>query len=353
MVQLHLQASKGSLFPRAQGKNTHPKKICSFLGLPGEVRNLVYFYYFQEHYRCEIAAKGVNFTKTKAKVMKLCLGIVYKGGPIYKYSKAPKPEALTTVRISRCLGHYSRVHGIQTSWLGSLCALVLVCKQVHRESLVFMYHNTTFVFNAPSRITNFLEVLPKANLAHVTKLQLHYTTYGSPQLRVDCVWQERHLHSWTSACKSASKKLVQLQELEVWLHVKATPLFFDLRQAWLEPLLQFRRLTCVRQVKAGVEETKVSDQTTTTISNETDNLPPLKIAKIHFNTFWSKDHTLERNAVPSLVNANFDLHHIFAQAISQAILGASEEEAMADFKKAWEGKYQRWNNHLSYSYTTI
>ena len=353
MTQTHTQAIKGSLFSRAHGGTTLSKKMRGFLGLPGEVRNLVYFYYFQKDYRCEIAAKGINFMDKKEKVIKLCPGIVSKDGPVYKYNEALKPETPMTVRISRRLGHYSRIHGYQTNWLGSPCALVLVCKRVHIESLMFLYHNTTFVFNAPGRITNFLQVLPKANLTFVTKLQLHYTTYGSPRLRRDCIWQEKHLHSWTTACKSVSKKLVNLQELEVWLQVNATPLFFDLRQTWLEPLLKFRRLSCVRQVKPDVEETEVSDQAVTPTLDKTDNQPPLKVAKIHFSTFWSSNHALERNAVPALANANSNLHHIFGQAISQAILGASEEEAMADFKKAWEGKYQQWNNHLSYSYTTF
>jgi hypothetical protein len=200
---------------------------------------------------------------------------------------------------------------------------------------------------------NFLQVLPKKNLSYITKLYLHYTTYGSPRLLKNCVWQQKHLDTWMDTCKAASKKLVNLQELEVWLQVNTTPLFFDLRQAWLKPTLQFRRLSCVRNVKGEDEETDDTDAIATTPLSKTNHRIPLRVAKIHFNTFWSRNGALGRNAVPALADANSKLHHIFGEAISHAILGASEEEAMADFKKAWEGKYQQWQNHLNYYHASI
>jgi hypothetical protein len=341
-----------SLFSRTQGRSTFTKTIHGFLGLPGEVRNRIYNYYFEEDLRCEIAAKGEHFDNKKEKTIKLCLGTVNKDGPVYKYSKTPTPDTPRTLRISKRLGYRSLLHRTQTSWLSSPYTLVFVCKQIHHESLLFVYHNTTFVAAAPRRIMNFLQVLPKKNLSYITKLHLHYTTYGNPRLLKDCVWQQKHLDSWTDTCKAASKRLVNLQELEVWLQVNTTPLFFDLRQAWLKPMLHFRRLSCVRNVKEEVEEIDDTKSIAASPLNKTDNRIPLRVARIHFDTFWSRSGALERNAVPALAHANSTLHHIFGQAISQAILGASEEEAMADFKKAWEGKYQKWQHHLNYYHAT-
>lgn len=333
---------KASLFSGAHGRTSTPVKIRGFLGLPGEIRNRIYHYYFQEDFRCEIAARGVNFDHRTAKVIKLCLGIVNKDGPIVKYQEESTP---TTVRVSRRLGHYTRVHGIQTSWLNSLCGLILVCKQIHCEALVFLYCKTTFVFAAPRRISNFIQVLPKKNLSYITKLHLHYASYGCPRRTKDCGWQEKHLASWTRACKAASKNFVNLQELEVWLQVNASPLRFNLRQSWLEPLLQFRRLTCARKFKDGTEPIGATSHETTESST------PLQVVKVHFKTYWSSQYALARNAVPELADANTNLHHIFAQAITRAIFGASEEEAMVDFNRAWEGKYQRWQHHLNFSCT--
>ncbi len=45
------------------------------------------------------------------------------------------------------------------------------------------------------------------------------------------------------------------------------------------------------------------------------------------------------------------LHRLFGEAISLAILGASEEDAMAGFKEAWDGRHKEWQHHLNYSDT--
>ncbi|KAF2710567.1 hypothetical protein K504DRAFT_466969 [Pleomassaria siparia CBS 279.74] len=336
MTSSPVDSSQVSLFSRAREKTNPPlKKMHGFLSLPGEIRNFVYEYYFQHGFRCEIVAQGTALKSKEAKMIRFCMGITHQDSPIYRHREHHKPEMPTTIRMSRRLGHYNRVHGIQTNWHNSLCALILVCRQLHRESLVFLYHSTTFVFAAPLRITNFLQVLPKKNISHVTKLNLHCTSYGDPRMRVHRVWQEKHLVSWARACDAASRKLINLKELEIWLHVTASPLELDLRQSWLWPLLKFRRLARSRNTKG-----------------KADNAPssgPLQIVKVHFQSQWSKKHALTRNAIPEIANANIHLHRIFATAISKAILGCNENDAMKEFRDAWEGDYKQWQNYLGYS----
>ncbi|KAF2255228.1 hypothetical protein BU26DRAFT_514979 [Trematosphaeria pertusa] len=330
----------GSLFSRIRPAKRTPKKIRGFLSLPGELRNLVYRYYFLEEFRCEIAAKGCDFTYREPKLMKLCVGIVNPDGPAWRYKEKAKPASPTTLRISRPLGNCKHIDGLKTSWFNSLCALMLVCKQIHREAIVFLYHTTTFVFNAPNRITNFLDAVPTKNLSYVTKLHLHYGTYGHPSFLADQIWKKKHVASWTRACKAAAKKLINLQELEIWMRVNDSTLYFDLRQEWVQPLLQFRRLARTRKSMS------VAD-TTTSFASEDHKVPKsLKAAKIHFRTYWSDCCGLCNN--PNLADASLDLHHLFAKAIGRAILGASEEEAMAEFKEAWEGKYEQWKHYLRF-----
>jgi len=343
MEPILAKARQTNLLLHSQRKST-AKRTGSFLALPGELRNLVYHYYFQDEYRCEIAGKGTKFEKTQPKVIKLCLPGLIENSPINAYREALKPEGPAIIHTSRRLGHYKRAGGIQTSWLYSLCGIVLVCKQVHCETLIFLYSKTTFAFAAATRIKNFVEILPKKNLSRVTRLHLHYITYGDPQASEDRIWQEKHLWSWKGACKAASKTLVNLKELQVYLKVNTSPLTFDLRQRWLEPLLQFRRLSCAGKSKAAKDVAVIT-------SGEPKPSTPLRVVKIHFKTYWSGPHALIRHADPVLVDANTDLHHIFARAISRAILGANEEKAMAEFKEAWECKYQRWHHHLAFSYT--
>jgi hypothetical protein len=225
------------------------KKVRGFLALPGELRNNVYRYYFQADFRCELVAQGTHLDLWHSK---------------------PKTTTSSTIRVSRRLAKYTRVQGLQTSWSGSLYALVIVCKQVHSESIAFLYQNTTFVFNAPRRMNNFLNALPAANLALITKLELHYANYANPGLVQHNYLSQRSLATWTRACRDMAKQLSNLRELHVWLYVTDTPLFFDLRQEWLTPLLPFRRLCLSRQ------------------SSESKTGVLLDMVKVWLNTWWSR-----------------------------------------------------------------
>jgi hypothetical protein len=317
-----------SLFARATASPT-PKRVRGFLGLPGELRNLIYHYYFQQEFRVEIAAKGAEFAVEAPRTIKLCLGTVNRDGSVFKYQPKPKKVLPMTLRMHRQHGHQNRVDGLRTNWATSLSALVLVCKQVHAEAIVFLYQNTTFVFNAPKRIINFLGIVSKNNQANITKLQLHYSTYGHPRLVEMQKWKRKHGESWHAACISASKRLVHLQALEVHIHVN-THTKFDLREDWVQPLLHFRRLTCAGRACGNQEKhCKIHN---------------LGIVKIHLQTRWRRRWT-PSNVLryPELEDACDDLHSYFSQTLELAIHGFSEETALAEFKEAWNGRAEyRW-----------
>ncbi|KAF2740548.1 hypothetical protein EJ04DRAFT_455774 [Polyplosphaeria fusca] len=327
-----------SLFSRARPGMPAPKKrIRGFLGLPGELRNKIYDYYFEEDLRVEFAAKGTELIQARPpnNIVKLRLNLVDQGGarrnsPVAKVEKGPK-----TLRMSRCLGRYQRVHSLATLWESSLCALIYVCKQIYSEALSFLYRHANFVFAAPKRIKNYMDIVPQQNLVCMTKLELHYNTYGSPLLEQHRVWPEKHRESWMSASKQATKKLVNLKQLKLWIHVHERSVLLDLRQPWLQPILQFRRLNCPFQKASASPQTNVRQ--------------PLEVVNVRFKTFWSGPHRFSTNF--RLAKASVDLHQLFAQAISLFIIGKSEDTAMAGFKEAWEGKYSEWRHHLNYSAT--
>lgn len=186
-----------SLFSRAhKPRGSTPKKIRGFLALPGEIRNQIYGYYFDSERRCEIASKGSQFTQRKPQTVKLSSSVIAKKST----TPAPTPEKSATpaivVRLSRSLGKFNAVQGLGTNWPGSLCALSLVCKQIYTETAKFLYQNTIFVFDAPKRMTNFFTYASAVHLGSITKLHLHYRTYGNPYRTVNIVWQEKHHQSW-------------------------------------------------------------------------------------------------------------------------------------------------------------
>jgi len=334
-------ATSPSLFSRAHPKQkAPPKKVRGFMSLPGEVRNIVYSYYFAPAFRCEFAARGRRLDEPQSRTVKLWPAVLRSNNSKpFQYITNQKPERPVTVRISRTLGKYSQVKGLQTNWLSSLYALTLVCKQVYTETTPFLYDKTVFVFDAPKRIAAFLTVLPQKKLSLITKLQLHYDTYGHPVNSRDCIWQDKHHESWVRICRAASKKLFGLKSLELWVHVHDCAPKFNLRQKWLVPLLQFRRLKCTPK---STMDTGYSLQ---------QHQPGLVDVKVHVRTRWSKSPLNTFNGNQPLARASKELHSLFSCAIGLAILGSKEKVAMARFEEAWEGEYAMWKHHLQFAST--
>jgi hypothetical protein len=307
------------LFSRAKSGNPTIKKPRGFLSLPGEIRNQVYAYYFESSICCEVVASGRQISSRKLRTVKLWAGAFHHTGQVLKHTPETKRDAPITIRMSRRLGKYTVVQGLQTNWHGSLYALNLVCKLLHAETVAFLYRKTVFVFDAPKRVCNFLAVVSQPRLECIARMEMHYSTYGCPKLAKDVVWQEKHHGSWVQACKTAARKMGGLRELKVWMRVNQDPLRFSLRETYVAPVLQFRRL-------AGKLE-RVEIDFCTALSG---------------NSFRGNQR---------LAMASGELHRLFGQAIGKAIMGAKEEEAMSGFREMWEGKYKVWQYHLGFART--
>jgi hypothetical protein len=173
-----------------------PKKKRGFLALPGEIRNQIYSYYFESGRRCEIASKGSQFTPRKAQTVKLLSNVAPTNNTVPTPESKPNSVPPTVVRFSNPLGKYNAVQGLQTNWAGSLSALSLVCRQVYTETVIFLYQKTTFVFDAPKRIKIFFMFASRTGIENITKLHLHYNTYGHPYSTEHLIWQKKHNRSW-------------------------------------------------------------------------------------------------------------------------------------------------------------
>ncbi|KAJ4411150.1 hypothetical protein N0V91_001523 [Didymella pomorum] len=316
----------------------------SFLDMPGEIRNQIYQYYFQDHYRCELVGEGCDFDAYAPKALKQ-LSNTSQPMPssTYKWTEGYRgswfnPALTLRFPVFRA-GRRSSYPGpvLYHGWLSPHGALILVCKQVCVETLPLLYNQITFIFEAPRRVENFLRRMPQAIHNSVTKLHLYYTTYGSPAAASDVTWQEKHIESWARACKAAAKSLTCLRELnvDVWINEDAPK--FNLRQKWLQPLLQFRRLTCDTQKDESPVGTSLVKRPKT-----------LTAVQVRLKTrLWAHDF----NYNPPVAKACKDLHRLYGIGISKAMLGAKEDEAMDLFKKGWEGKHKKWRHHLGFAST--
>ena len=173
-------------------------------------------------------------------------------------------------------------------------------------------------------MNKFLKCVPKKNLESIIKLELHYTTYGSPQWTWSDIWRDKHVKAWNTTCDAMSKHLTNLQKLFVLIK-NSRKVHWSLEQDALEPLFQFRRLS-----------TNCKPQTATLTRP-----PPLRNVEVYFKTYLCPLGGLE------LQSTSRELHKLFGEAIAQVILGKSKEEAMVEVKEAWAG-YSRYHQQLRY-----
>lgn len=200
--------SKGLLYSRTKPSSSIPKRLRGFLSLSGELRNQIYQYYFDVGFRCELVAQSEKLQgQSKPNTVKLWAGAFHQTTKPLRYTCKPQeePSLPITLRVPRSLGKYNQVEALKTKWPTSLSALPLTCRQIYRETLVLLYRATVFVSASPSRLTEFLST---AKPEFVTKLELHYETYGDPKLDQARKWQEKHHNAWERACTAASKRLV-------------------------------------------------------------------------------------------------------------------------------------------------
>ncbi|KAF2281037.1 uncharacterized protein EI97DRAFT_429119 [Westerdykella ornata] len=309
-----------------------PKRTIGFLSLPGEIRNIVYEYYFEDGFRAELAAKGAVLGRPKLRTAKLFLPIHDLHGRMQGYRPKAIKTGTRTIRVSRKLGARSTGERVRTKWSSSLCPLILVCKRVYQETMRFLYQSTTFVFTAPWSIMNFLNTVPQKNLAHITKIQMHYSSYGHPEWADLAGFKEKHIMSWTKACKSLSEKLTSLRELEIWYNHNETCPHYSLYKPSLRPLYQFRRLSCSRPAV---------DTYPLISADECDNgaSKPLRIVNVHFSTAMSRElkrmEPLHRIILSQVKTPRLEMHRLFGETIASAILGSSAKDASATIRAVW------------------
>jgi hypothetical protein len=290
-------------------------EIRGFLGLPGELRNIIYAHYFEDEFRAELAPSGAIFDRLTPRTVTLCV-------PPSHHQYVPKSleSGPRTVRISRLLGRYKRIDGFRTKWTTSLSALILVCKKVYYETIKLLYRNTKFVFHSSRRILNFLDCVPAVNLSYITRLHLHYVPYGEPAVTSMRAYQEKHIKSWDMACKALAERLINLRELDIAVQFSMHH-YFSLGHAFLQPLYRFR----TRQI---AQSQSISSECTEETSIPSGGIESVK----------AQISTLESRCLSGpkpMRAAMLELHGLFNITVSRFILGWSELDAFADLDRAF------------------
>lgn len=285
------------------------KKRYHFLNLAGELRNQIYGYVFDSGALVKMIPEGrvERVTPSRGTFFKLSHNqLSYTPTtPQKKVESTPMP----TLRCTRVLGKYNRVEALNTKWATSFSGLILTCRQVHREAILYLYASTTFSFHSPNRLHSFLTVVQPANLAAIKRLHLTHATYGQPYDPGHNVWKAKHDEKWARTCALAAANLPHLEELKISLDVLDVPLQFNLKAAWIQPLLLFGRLA-------------------------------LKSAEVHLSSMYTSRPVSSPPSACRTHEAYVALHQLFADAIGRKILGWDDDSAVEAYRTSCLGKYK-------------
>ncbi|KAL1643505.1 hypothetical protein SLS58_004865 [Diplodia intermedia] len=356
------------------------KKRLGFLDLPGEIRNMIYAYCFEDEIWVDLTPRSAHILKQN----KVQPG-TWASAALYAAPKPPADEnnedasnaavtapaaeiananalphlTITGRRTARFSAGNTTVTGNptvparhkpqkiaykprprrqhttdtatdtppETKWATSPGALVLTCRKIHAEALPFFYALPFFIFSAPRALLRFLALLPPAKLALVRKLHVAHATYGDPADPDDEPWRARHGRAWKRAMDEAARLLTGLRLLRCRVVANERPLVFALASApWAQVLVDAWGAACRREAP---DEGKLRRR------GAPD--PPLRV-EIAVQSAWVVKGAYMPNE--ALRGALVELHRLFAEAVRRRLCGWSEEDAMVEFNLVKFDKYK-------------
>jgi hypothetical protein len=118
---------------------------------------------------------------------------------------------------------------------------LLSSRQIYSEALSVMYTKTFFQFISIPAIDRFLSVTPLRALQAIEGLDLSYETYGEPELTENLRYKVSADQKWSTTCREISKKMTDLKKLRLNLILNDWPSQLGLQEQWAKPVLSLRR----------------------------------------------------------------------------------------------------------------
>lgn len=189
--------------------------------LPGEIRHKIYEYIFDTH--------RVEIVRARAKDPDRPKRIRYR----LQHRQLPPRDPQTHAVPSSCGSRPAPFPPLPLS-------LVFTCKEMYRETLLFLYSTTQFVFSSTKAIHSFLRhTAPEAQGA-IRHLELNHVMYNEPRLTAFRPFKGRSDMAWYLACHGMAHAFTSLRELHLDLTVGDWPVRLELGERWALPPLLFK-----------------------------------------------------------------------------------------------------------------
>lgn len=224
----------GWVIPSAADRLRMQLRPFHFLRLPGEIRNRVYHFLFDEY---RVLVRGNHPQKELQQARKN----EPSGG-----SKAPQQRYRLWCSFETHIMAQN-----PPSYSHSLVPLEVLqtCRTMYHEATPFLYARMALRFESTKVLAKFLDRTPPQALACITRIELIHSTYGEPE---DCDhrrWKQQHNAKWLRLCTTIGKKMTDLKEIKVDLWLCDWPTQLEVGAKWTRPLLAMKG--------TGLEDVKI------------------------------------------------------------------------------------------------
>lgn len=275
------QAAKGS-------KHRH-----SFVDLPGEIRNRIYAYYYDDMVT-EFMSKRADY----ALPSQTCHITDHVG---------------RRMRRSYFVGQRRLQDKAFADWQKSSMSLLLTSHWLATEAAKYLYQETQFYFQGHKFIKNFIRHTAIDSRSFITKLTISYRPRNSSRFREDEVLKVKEDANWDSAFELASKSLPNLRELYIAVFILASPFRLTLGESWARTVLRFHigKMPLLEEVGVSLS------------SSQATRARPIVRSRIS-----PEDPTMTFHR---------HVHDLFAGVLRKKISGLSDEEAVREYREALFG----------------
>jgi hypothetical protein len=198
------------------------------------------------------------------------------------------------------------------NWPNSISALHLANKQLHRETVFYLYSKPTFYFQCLTYAGQFMNIVRRHNaLESISSLSLGLQTEEPPTSAKHIFELKRSYEALSNNITEMAKRMPKVKKLAVVVEVREEPLAFTFREQWVQPILQFSKFKDAEEIQIKIQSPELREEKNRDMS-----------AELYFE--YRERTTLEKETYSAMEQ----LHTLFGEALTRRVEGDCESCAI-------------------------
>ena len=208
-----------------------------------ELRQQIYDYIYDKEIFVEILPRPLSSRFIKQELP----------APVLDLSK---PRSDIEVKRRR----YPKPEGYVADLNFAITKLYLVNRQLHYESLDFLYRRLHLFAQSCSPLRYFFKVTPLPSLHAIGTLDLYHATYAHPELLSHEEWKQKADAAWANTLAAVVTHMPNIRRLRISVEIRDVPFALRIDAPWAKLLLALSDLRHLDAVTVRVESLMLRNQ---------------------------------------------------------------------------------------------